>query len=389
MVRPIALALKMSSTNAGAQKGTLLLNREDSWKVEAEATLEENGVFSSRMPAVRLDDYDALPRSLIHYVLKTKKTMVIEDLTQDQLFAEDDYVQKYQPLSVMCTPLIYQGKMVGLLYLENRLIRGAFTEDKVVIIQHLATQAAISLINAGMYQALQELNQKLEEKVKERTASLKRSQEEAMKMLTERVILEERRRISKEMHDVIGHALAIAIVQLETVKRLIARHELEQAREVIDLSLEVIRQGQQEVRRSIRMLGATDIDFDLVHELKKMIRQTEISAGVVVDVHLGEIPPLDHKLKKVIYQALMEGLTNGIRHAQARHFTFELGFDGQRVRFKLKNDGFIQLPVQFGFGLSSMQWSVEELGGDLRVQAEKDEFLLEITFPWQERGKRS
>lgn len=265
MVRPIALALKMSSTNAGAQKGTLLLNREDSWKVEAEATLEENGVFSSRMPAVRLDDYDALPRSLIHYVLKTKKTMVIEDLTQDQLFAEDDYVQKYQPLSVMCTPLIYQGKMVGLLYLENRLIRGAFTEDKVVIIQHLATQAAISLINAGMYQALQELNQKLEEKVKERTASLKRSQEEAMKMLTERVILEERRRISKEMHDVIGHALAIAIVQLETVKRLIARHELEQAREVIDLSLEVIRQGQQEVRRSIRMLGATDIDFDLVH----------------------------------------------------------------------------------------------------------------------------
>lgn len=381
--RLINKLLQNTIQNAGAQKGTLLLNREGSWQIEAEAILEENGIFSARMPRYLLEHYIGLPRSLIRYVLKTKKTVVIDDATQDQIFAGDDYVQNHEPLSVLCTPLIYKGDMIGLLYLENRLIRGAFTEEKVLIIQHLATQAAISLINAEMYQTLQELNQKLEEKVKERTARLKQSQEEAMKMLAERAVLEERRRISKEMHDVIGHALAIAIVQLETVKRLMMIDDLERAMEVIESSLNVIRRGHQELRRSIHMLAATDIDFDLVQELKQLINETQKSAGVSVDAHIDELPPLDHKLKKVIYHALMEGLTNGIRHAQAKTFSFDLTFDGEKLVFRLRNDGFIQLPVHFGFGLSSMKQAVENVGGSMEVEASPNDFLLAITFPWK------
>jgi signal transduction histidine kinase len=384
--RLVVKLLQNTIQNAGAQKGTLILYQNGRWQIEAEAILEQNGAFSSRLPGHLFDFYQGIPRLLIQYVMKTKKTWVSEDASRDSLFEKDTYIREQRPRSLLCTPILHQGELIGILYLENNLFKGAFTEDKVLTVQLLATQAAISLINARLYEEMKALNQQLEEKVKERTASLHRSQQETMRMVAERAVLEERQRLSKEIHDVIGHSLTVAIVQLETVRRLIQANQSSQAQQALVTSLQLIRKGQQEVRRSIRMLGEEDIAFNLEHEIDQLIHQTEATADVVVQKHIGRLPPLGLKQKRVIYQALMEGLTNGIRHARAKVFSLDLDWDGQMVIFQLQNDGEIRIPVKYGFGLTSMSHAIEELGGSMHVTADQHTFQLDIRLPWVQSG---
>ncbi len=379
--RLVVKLLKNVIQNAGAQKGVLILSQNGRWQIEAETVLEQDGSFASRLPGLPMDDYHGVPRLLIQYVIKTRKKWVSHDASNDTLFEQDTYMEDYQPHSVLCTPIIHQQEIIGIIYLENNLIKGAFTEDKVISVQHLATQAAISIINARLYEEMKQLNQQLEEKVKERTASLKRSQEEAMKMVAERAVLEERQRLAKNIHDVIGHSLTIAIVQLESMKRLLQVEQMDKAMEALNASLELIRLGQQEIRRSIRMLGENDLSFDLIDEINRVIHRLVENTSVEIEQHIDLLPPLDLPMKKVIYHALMEGLTNGIRHARVKKFFFSLTQDGDSVTFKLTNDGVTDKKIQYGFGLSFMEHAVNELGGTMQATIDQDLFTLQITLP--------
>src|SRR6202040_610401 len=71
------------------------------------------------------------------------------------LYSEDEYVRQKHPRSVLCLPIVEQTKLAGVLYLENNLTPGAFTSDRVAVLELLASQAAISLENARLYSDLQ------------------------------------------------------------------------------------------------------------------------------------------------------------------------------------------------------------------------------------------
>jgi GAF domain-containing protein len=109
---------------------------------------------------------------LIYAVARTQETTVFENLSDSAEFAGDDYIITNQPKSVLCTPISHQGKLIGILYLENNLTVGAFTSDHLQIIQLLTTQAAISLKNAQLYCQLEEYSHSLEQKVSKRTQEL-------------------------------------------------------------------------------------------------------------------------------------------------------------------------------------------------------------------------
>ncbi|WP_442939457.1 GAF domain-containing sensor histidine kinase [Nostoc sp.] len=92
---------------------------------------------------------------------------MLDDATAQTDFIADSYFMQQQPKSVLCTPMLNQGKLIGLLYLENPLTIGAFTSDRTEVIQLLCAQAAISLENARLYQESQNYAQQLERSLQE------------------------------------------------------------------------------------------------------------------------------------------------------------------------------------------------------------------------------
>src|SRR5262249_640286 len=99
-----------------------------------------------------------LPESMLHYVIRTRESVVLDDALVRNLYFEDEYVRQKHPRSVLCLPIVKQTKLVGALYLENNLTPHAFTSSRIPVLELLASQAAISLENATLYSDLQREN---------------------------------------------------------------------------------------------------------------------------------------------------------------------------------------------------------------------------------------
>jgi predicted ATPase/signal transduction histidine kinase len=154
--------------NAGADKGALLMPRDNQWFVEAIATLDR----PAQVQSVLLANSPEVTHGLINIVKRSLQPMVIVDATIHSTLATDPYIMQKRPKSLLCTPILQQGKLVAILYLENQITIGAFTRDRIEIIQLLISQAAISLENARLYRRLEDYSQNLEAKVAQRTQEL-------------------------------------------------------------------------------------------------------------------------------------------------------------------------------------------------------------------------
>ncbi|MBF0303062.1 MAG: response regulator, partial [Desulfamplus sp.] len=123
---------------------------------------------------ISLDSEEALsllPRTIVQYVISTKQNLVLDNACKDIRFIKDPYIIQCSLKSVLCEPVLHQGQFIALLYLENNLTPGAFTEDRLEMLKMLTTQAAISIENARLYS-------QMEEKVQERTRQLQQKTEE-------------------------------------------------------------------------------------------------------------------------------------------------------------------------------------------------------------------
>ncbi len=139
--------------DAGAERGLLILVRDGEPRIEAEATTGVAEIkLQVRQSAITPSD---LPRSVLHYALRTQERVLLDDASSDKLYSADEYVRAKRSRSVLCLPIVRQGKLVGALYLENSLVPGAFTPERVAVLELLASQAAISLENAALYTDLQ------------------------------------------------------------------------------------------------------------------------------------------------------------------------------------------------------------------------------------------
>ena len=146
--------------NSGGDRCALVLpNYDGKWCVEAIATPENTELCS-----IALADSSNLPIRLIRYVKNTQEVLLMDDLETD-LPVIDTYLSRQRPKSLLCAPLLNQGKLIGILTLENQSTSGVFTEDRLLMLNFLCTQAAISLENAKLYWQSQSYAKQLEESV--------------------------------------------------------------------------------------------------------------------------------------------------------------------------------------------------------------------------------
>jgi len=168
--------------NAGARRGLLLLKRPEGLVIAAEGSVDNDGVVLEA--PVPVESSTALPASIIHYVVRTGETVLLHDAAAEEPFSEDPYVRSARPKSLLCSPLLKQGALTGVLYLENDATRGAFTRERLEVLRLLSFQAAISLENAGLYASLEEYSRTLERRVEERTAEIQHKNAELAETLT-------------------------------------------------------------------------------------------------------------------------------------------------------------------------------------------------------------
>jgi signal transduction histidine kinase/ribosomal protein L17 len=147
--------------NAGADKGFLLLPKQDKWFIEAQG--QANNTEVKVLQSLAIDDQ--MPTNIIHYVARTRENVVLHDATQEGTYQREPYIVKHRPKSILCAPLLNQGQLTGILYLENNLTTGAFTDERLEMLNVLSSQLAISIENSILYNHL-------EKKVAERTQEL-------------------------------------------------------------------------------------------------------------------------------------------------------------------------------------------------------------------------
>ncbi|HMJ84433.1 MAG TPA: PAS domain S-box protein, partial [Vicinamibacterales bacterium] len=151
--------MRTAIEHAGAERGVLILPRGVEQRIEAEATTSGDSVIVRlREPSVAAA---ALPESIAHYVVRTQESVMLDDASAQNPFAADPYIREHHARSILCVPLVNQGKLIGVLYLENNLTPRVFTPTRIAVLKLLASQAAMSLENTRLYSDLQQREAKI------------------------------------------------------------------------------------------------------------------------------------------------------------------------------------------------------------------------------------
>jgi PAS domain S-box-containing protein len=155
----IETLMRTAIEHAGAERGLLILPQGAEQLIEAEATISGDTIIVRLREASMAEAI--VPESLIHYVMRTRESVILGDASAQDPFSADTYIRQQHARSILCLPLINQAKLIGVLYLENHLAPNVFTPTRIAVLKLLASQAAISLENTRLYRDLAEREAKI------------------------------------------------------------------------------------------------------------------------------------------------------------------------------------------------------------------------------------
>ncbi|MCL1472987.1 trifunctional serine/threonine-protein kinase/ATP-binding protein/sensor histidine kinase [Argonema antarcticum] len=266
----LSALLSIIIENAGADKCVLMLLRDDSLRDTKGERLFIKGSISVGTEAVvlqrlRVEESQDIPLKLIYKVKHNRQTAVIVDASADLTLANDPYIIRQQPKSILCSPILHQGKLMGILYLENNLATGAFTSDRVELLNLLCAQAAISLENARLYEQSQTYSQQLEQ-------ALHDLQQTQLQM------------IQSEKMSALGNLVAGVAHEINNPVGFIAGNLNEAKRTVQDLTEHLDLYRTQAPAANIAD-HAEDIDLDyIIEDLPKMIDSMQLGCDRIKSI---------------------------------------------------------------------------------------------------------
>ncbi|MCB1191616.1 MAG: AAA family ATPase [Leptospiraceae bacterium] len=155
--------MKILFQNSGAETGKLILvekvrnNHEVKMTIEAEGDANKNQI--SVMQHKTLEQVK-LPHTILNYVARAKREVVLDDASQTGIYTNDPYIKENRTKSVMCYPVISQGKLLAIVYLENNLATNVFTVERLEIMKMLSSQLAISIENSNLVNAIVSVTKK-------------------------------------------------------------------------------------------------------------------------------------------------------------------------------------------------------------------------------------
>lgn len=370
--------MKIVLENAGARKVQFLTIKSNQMFLEAQHSIdsEETQVYKS-LPA---DNRNDLFLSVLNYVKRTRTYMVMDDAGKSGDFTQHDYVLTHRPKSVLCMPVLRHSQLVALLYLENNITPAVFTPERIKVLVLLASQAAISLENARLYESVIQNEKKLRKMSAKREDDSLRYQDQLRSLSSELSLIEERerRRIATDLHDRIGHALANASMKLRVIKSELsssaASKQIDDIHQLIDQSIQDTQTLTFELSPPILY------DLGLEAALDWLAEQTQKQHGIQV-AFIDDFTPkdIDESLRILLFQATRELMFNLVKHSKATRASISISKEDTFVRVMITDNG-----VGFeatkkktgvkkgGFGLFSIRERLKHQGGRLEVQSDPE-----------------
>jgi predicted ATPase/signal transduction histidine kinase len=323
--------------NVGAQRGALILEKHRQFWLEAIANADKDS-FKVTLHNLLLEDADKeVPTRIINTVLRTKTPLVLNDATREGRFTNDPYILDKQPKSVLGQPMMYHGRMTGVVYLENKFISNAFTSERLTVLKMLSTQMAISLENANTMATL-------DAKVVERTAQLNDKIEELIQTRQELVQSEKMASLGRlvagfahELNTPLGVAVGTASTlhdNADAIDQLLEQEEVDEddlvstlstVKDAANLTLSNLKRASglvnsfkrtaidqsSEEARPFEVKAAID---DVLTTLHTQFRQTDIEIQVDCpdDLSIVSVPgTLEQVLTNLMMNSLIHGFSEG------------------------------------------------------------------------------
>jgi signal transduction histidine kinase/FixJ family two-component response regulator len=419
--------------NAGAEKAFLLLEKVGELVIEASGSVKQDGITVQQSTPVETSQQ--LPLSIINYVHRTQENVVLNDATCEGIFTTDNYIIAQNPKSVLCTPLVHQGNLIGLLYLENTLTPGAFTPDRLEVLKLLSCQAAISIENARLYNDLEEANARLkhsheqleeysrtlEAKVEERTLELQEKNSHLKQEIGDRKRAEEAaeaaNRAKSEFLANMSHELRTPLNGILGYTQIFKKDKtlIERQKNGIDIIhqcgehlLTLINDILDLSKIEARKMELYPKEFHFPQFLNGIYELCRIRAeqkGIpLIYQTLSPLPKFIRADEKRLRQVLINLLSNAVKFTEKGSITFKVGYQEGKLRFEVEDTGIgiasdqleeIFLPFQqvgeesrktegTGLGLAISRQLVQMMGGELKVNSTLGKgsvFWLDLDLP--------
>jgi signal transduction histidine kinase len=293
------------------------------------------------IPADGTGHEHAVPMSVLRYVQRTREPLVVADATGDDRFTRDPYFTDSSRCSLLAVPIFRRGTLRAVLVLENRLIRGAFSTERLDAVKLIADQLAVSLDNAQLYAELASSR-----------ARIVAAGDEA------------RRRIGRDLHDGAQQRLAHTILTLKLAQQ--ALDDGGQVAEFVGEALENAERGLDETRELAHGLHPRVLSSG---GLAPALDALAGRSAIPVTLDLRTDPRLPERVEVTAYYVVSEALANAAKHSNASvvEVTVET-IDGE-LRLSVKDDGVGGADLTRGSGLVGLQDRVEAIGGTLTVHS--------------------
>ena len=291
------------------------------------------------------DDHEhVLPMSVLRYAHRTREPLVVADATADDRFARDPYFTGAPVCSVLAVPILSRGKLRALLLLENRLIRSAFTTNRLDAVTLIAGQLAVSLDNAQLY------------------ADLATSRARIVATADHA-----RRRIERDLHDGAQQRLVSIVLQIRAVQAAVPPELGALAAKLNDVAAEATGALDElrEIAHGIHPSALT------TGGLRSALRALARRARIPVDLHMPGDQRLPEPVEISAYYLIAEALTNTVKHAHAStvRITVETDTTDAVLRLRVQDDGVGGADLTRGTGLLGLKDRVEALGGRIHLDS--------------------
>jgi signal transduction histidine kinase len=312
------------------------------WDGDSRRWMSPGSAGQGGPPGDSVDERTA-PMSVLRYVQRTGDTVIVDDATRDDRFSRDPYLADVGRCSLVATPVVSRGALRAVLVLENRLLRAAFTSQRLEAVRLIAAQLAVSLDNAQLYTDL--------------LASRARIVAAADQA---------RRRIERDLHDGAQQRLVSLILQLRAAQAAVAPELADRlaglAAEAND-ALEELREIARGIHPAVLAGGG----------LRPALGALARRSAVPVDLSIRVDERLPESIEIAVYYVVAEALTNATKHAQASLVTVTVETvgapAGPQLRVSVRDDGRGVTALTGGSGLLGLQDRVETLGGRLTVRS--------------------